>query len=369
MAEPAPSYATSRERLGESATLADAAPRMLAAVCECAGLGVRRALGGGSTRAERCTASAPGTTRRSSSPIRRQQPRRRRSTRGRRPARAGLGVRPSRPGSRTSSPTPIFRARRRPIASACTARSRCRSFSGGDVLGVMEFFSRDIRQPDAALLDTMMTAGSQIGLYVERKWAPTSSTASSRSRWICSASRRFDGYFLRVNPAWAARARLHEDGARGIAVPRLRAPRRSGRHVDARVGADDRQRRSINFENRYRAQRRFLSMAGVDRRAVRRCRASIYAAARDVTDRKRGRGSAAGVAAAHLQQLVDELDVAGSGRSGDRRQGRVPGQHEPRDPHADERDHRHDRSGAAHAAHAAAARVPPDRATSRPRRC
>lgn len=35
--------------------------------------------------------------------------------------------------------------------------------AGADVLGVMEFFSRDIRPPNAALLETMMAAGSQQG--------------------------------------------------------------------------------------------------------------------------------------------------------------------------------------------------------------
>ena len=35
----------------------------------------------------------------------------------------------------------------------------------------MEFFSRDIREPDAELLAMMTTVCSQIGLYVERKRA------------------------------------------------------------------------------------------------------------------------------------------------------------------------------------------------------
>jgi signal transduction histidine kinase len=39
----------------------------------------------------------------------------------------------------------------------------------GDVLGVMEFFSHEIRQPDQVLLDMMATIGSQIGQFIERK--------------------------------------------------------------------------------------------------------------------------------------------------------------------------------------------------------
>jgi PAS domain S-box-containing protein len=40
-----------------------------------------------------------------------------------------------------------------------------------EVLGVMEFFSYEIRQPDQDLLDMMTTIGSQIGQFIERKRA------------------------------------------------------------------------------------------------------------------------------------------------------------------------------------------------------
>jgi len=42
---------------------------------------------------------------------------------------------------------------------------------GGEVLGVIEFFSREIRQPDQELLNTLATVGSQIGQFIERKRA------------------------------------------------------------------------------------------------------------------------------------------------------------------------------------------------------
>jgi PAS domain S-box-containing protein len=42
---------------------------------------------------------------------------------------------------------------------------------GGEVLGVMEFFSNEIRQPDRDLLNMMATIGSQIGQFIERKQA------------------------------------------------------------------------------------------------------------------------------------------------------------------------------------------------------
>src|SRR5882724_11244712 len=42
---------------------------------------------------------------------------------------------------------------------------------GGDVLGVMEFFSHEIRQPDQDLLTMVATIGSQIGQFIERQRA------------------------------------------------------------------------------------------------------------------------------------------------------------------------------------------------------
>jgi PAS domain S-box-containing protein len=42
---------------------------------------------------------------------------------------------------------------------------------GGEALGVIEFFSREIRQPDQELLNVLATIGSQIGQFIERKRA------------------------------------------------------------------------------------------------------------------------------------------------------------------------------------------------------
>ncbi len=42
---------------------------------------------------------------------------------------------------------------------------------GAEVLGVMEFFSHEIRQPDPDLVGMMATIGSQIGQFIERKQA------------------------------------------------------------------------------------------------------------------------------------------------------------------------------------------------------
>ena len=42
---------------------------------------------------------------------------------------------------------------------------------GGEVLGVLEFFSREIREPDQDLLEMLATIGSQIGQFIERRQA------------------------------------------------------------------------------------------------------------------------------------------------------------------------------------------------------
>ena len=42
---------------------------------------------------------------------------------------------------------------------------------GGEILGVIEAFSAEVRPPDGDLLQVMVVVGSQIGQFIERKWA------------------------------------------------------------------------------------------------------------------------------------------------------------------------------------------------------
>ena len=80
---------------------------------------------------------------------------------------------------------------------------------GGEVLGVMEFFSHSIQQPDHDLLEMMSNIGSQIGQFVERRQAERE-LKNSEERYrdlfenandlIQSAAP--DGSLIYVNRAW-----------------------------------------------------------------------------------------------------------------------------------------------------------------------
>jgi PAS domain S-box-containing protein len=63
---------------------------------------------------------------------------------------------------------------RTPMAAAEGLRAACAFpilLGGGEVLGVIELFSRETRPPDADLLNMMVTIDSQVGQFIERKRA------------------------------------------------------------------------------------------------------------------------------------------------------------------------------------------------------
>src|SRR4029078_11613852 len=155
----------------------------------------------------------------------------------------------------------------------------------GDVVGVMEFFSRQFRAPDADLPAMLLSIGNQIGLFVDRRRAQEELDRffTLSLDMLCIAG--FDGYFKRVNPAWQrilgyARAELISRSHMDFVHPDDR---------DATIAAarkqSDEGKEVIYFENRYRHKDgtlRWLMWTSTPfpEQQV------VYAAARDITERK-----------------------------------------------------------------------------------
>jgi len=155
----------------------------------------------------------------------------------------------------------------------------------GEVAGVMEFFSREMRQPDEELLALMAAIGSQIGQFIERKRAEEELDRlfTLSLDMLCVAG--FDGYFKRLNPAWEttlgyAREELLARPYLDFVHPDDR-PATVAEAAKLSAGA-----RAIAFENRYRCKDgsyKWLSWNSVPFGG----QEVIYAMARDVTERKR----------------------------------------------------------------------------------
>jgi signal transduction histidine kinase/DNA-binding response OmpR family regulator len=172
-------YAVARA-LTESATLADAAPRIIRGVCECLGW-VAGAIWtvDQSANALHCVEfwHAPTVQLSEFETI----------TRGRTFAR-GVGL----PGRVWASGEPAWipdvtkdsNFPRAPIAAreGLHAGFAFQIRPAGELLGVIEFFNREIRQPDEQLLQMMATLGSQIGQFIERKLTEQAIRESNRHK-------------------------------------------------------------------------------------------------------------------------------------------------------------------------------------------
>ena len=191
----------------------------------------------------------------------------------------------------------------------------------GEVLGVLEFFSREIRPPDEDLLRMLASIGGQIGQFIERRRAQGELDRFFESSLDMLCIVGFDGYFKRLNPAW--------ENVLGFTNEELLAkPYREFIHPDdlestvteaEKVAAGA---ATTSFENRYRCKdgsyRWFLwNAVPFPRQQL------IYCDARDITERKQAeeklRQQAVDLEAARqaleedsarLAQLVKELDTA-----------------------------------------------------------
>jgi PAS domain S-box-containing protein len=155
---------------------------------------------------------------------------------------------------------------------------------GQDILGAVEFLSRQIHEPDPELLKVMATIGSQVGQFLERKQAEEERDRFFTLSLDMLGIAGFDGYFKRLNPAWAK--------VLGWTTDELMAqPYLDFVHPDDRVATLAEAQRlatgaeTIAFENRYRCKDgtyRWLSWKATPLTGQK----LIYAAARDITDRR-----------------------------------------------------------------------------------
>jgi PAS domain S-box-containing protein len=191
---------------------------------------------------------------------------------------------------------------------------------GGTVVGVMEFFSHEIREPDEKLLRMLTRIGAQVGQFMERRRAEEELDRffTLSLDMLCVAG--FDGFLKRVNPAWGRYLGYTSEEL-------LARPYMDFVHPDDRTPtttAADRLSAGgqvLAFENRYRAKDgtyRWLEWASVPYPSEQR----IYAAARDITERKEARATIARYSrdlvaarqeqaenASRLARLVSELEV------------------------------------------------------------
>ena len=170
----------------------------------------------------------------------------------------------------------------------------------GEVQSVIEFFSREIRKPDAELLSMLTAVGNQIGLYLDRRRAQDEldNFFGLSIDMLCVAG--FDGYFKRVNPAWQR--------ILGWTEAELKArPWMEFVHPDDRAATIAESSKvnaggeSVMFENRYLHKDgtwRWLLWTAAPRPAAQ----IAYAAARDITERKEAEET--------MALLVRELEVS-----------------------------------------------------------
>jgi len=190
----------------------------------------------------------------------------------------------------------------------------------GTVVGVMEFFSREIREPDNDLLRMLARVGAQVGQFMERKRAEEELDRffTLSLDMLCVAG--FDGYFKRVNPAWErvlgyTKEEMVARPYMDFVHPDDRSPTTTAADTLS-VGRD-----VLAFENRYRAKDgtyRWLEWSSVSYPSEQK----IYAAARDITERKEATATIARYSrdleaarnaqaedASRLARLVSELEV------------------------------------------------------------
>ena len=192
---------------------------------------------------------------------------------------------------------------------------------GAATRGAMEFFSREIREPDHALLELFGAIGRQIGVFITRKSAQDDLDRffTLSLELLCIANTA--GYFVRLNPQWTHVTGYTESELQAAPYIEFIHPddRESTLAAAARLADGD---SIVSFENRYRCRDgRYRWLQWTSAPFVEQ--GLVYASARDVTDRREAEDALRRYArqmaqarqaqeenAARLRQLVRELDVA-----------------------------------------------------------
>ncbi len=183
-----------------------------------------------------------------------------------------------------------------------------------EVLGVMEFFSREIREPDQELLAMLTTVGNQIGMFIDRRRAQDELDRFFRLSldMLCVAD--FDGYFKRVNPVWERVLGWTEEDL--LTRPYMDFVHPDDREATLAAAQGLREGKDlVYFENRYLHKDgtvRWLLWSVATFPELK----ALYAAARDITERKAAEQTMSRYAhdleASHVElaQLVKELEIA-----------------------------------------------------------
>jgi PAS domain S-box-containing protein len=170
----------------------------------------------------------------------------------------------------------------------------------GEVQGVLEFFSREIREPDEELLSMLSSVGHQIGIFIDRRRAEEELDRFFRLSVDMLCIVGFDGYFKRVNPSWQRVLGYTE--AELLAKPYLHLVHPDDRAATiAEAEKVGQGQEIIHFENRYWHKDgtiRWLLWTAAPHPELQ----VVYAAARDVTDRKEAEET--------LGLLVRELEIS-----------------------------------------------------------
>jgi two-component system sensor histidine kinase/response regulator len=153
----------------------------------------------------------------------------------------------------------------------------------GELIGVMEFFSPRVLEPDADLLKLMSAIGRDLGRFLARKRAmdELEQLFELSLDMLCIAD--FDGFFRRLNPAWETV--LGHPTAVLLSTPYMEFIHPEDREATvAEAGKLLSGEATIRFENRYRCRDGSYRWLSWSARPWARERL-IFATARDITER------------------------------------------------------------------------------------